>query len=531
MTRLHATLLMAACSVAFTAEPTRNLCLAKMPARVVRDGKTKTKPTTAFRLTLDPAVQKTRYTGRVYVVVSTNLEREPRLSINSWFRPPQVLSLDVSNVAPGAPITVGRGALQNPGLLSELPAGDYQVQAVARRSLVHPVPGRGEGDLYSEPRVVSLDPAAPTTITLKLTKVAQARPFEETDRVKLVEIVSPSLSSFHGREMKIRAGVILPEGWKDDPSTTYPVLYRIGGFGGSHHSARFMVPGARRRRGRPGRGDDPSAKLAAKVLTVVPDPQCYRGHNVFADSDNNGPWGKALIEELIPAVEKKFHGARSGRHRYVTGGSSGGWSSLWLQITYPDAFNGCWSHVPDPVDFRDFQQINLYKPGTNMYRDEDENPRPLARRNGEVTLLYEDFVSAETVLGPGGQIHSFEAVFSRRRPDGTPASLFDRKTGAIDASVAESWRRYDIRLVLEENWEELAPKLSGKMHIYAGEKDTFYLEGAVRLLKESLTKLGSDADVRVIPGMGHGTFREAVVPMYETILNNFRKEFGTPTGE
>ncbi|HEX6987055.1 MAG TPA: alpha/beta hydrolase-fold protein, partial [Planctomycetaceae bacterium] len=189
--------------------------------------------------------------------------------------------------------------------------------------------------------------------------------------------------------------------------------------------------------------------------------------------------------------------------RFLTGHSSGGWSSLWLQVAYPGTFGGVWSTAPDPVDFRDFQRIDVYRAGENMYVDREGNPRPLARMNGRPVLLYRDFDRMEQVLGPGGQLHSFEAVFGPKGEDGRPVPLWDRATGSIDPAVADAWRRYDIRLLLEENWPTLGPKLADKLHVFMGEEDTFYLEGATRLLKESLARLGSDAAVELVPGRDH----------------------------
>ncbi len=467
-----------------------------------------------FHITFDTALQSKPYTGRVYVVLSKRQDREPRYDINNWFDPPQVLALDVKGHKPNEPIRIAEQALGHPRPLHELEAGEYSIQAIARRSLDHPVPGRGPGDLYSDPQALLLDPATSGTLRLHLDNVVEQKPFEESDRIKYVEIDSPLLSEFHGRRIKMRAGVVLPTGWGENPQRTYPVLYWIGGFGSNHGFAR-QLPMVTQWVGAQG--------LSDQVLQVVPDPSCYRGHHVFADSDNNGPRGRALIEELIPAVEAEFRGAKSGRHRYVTGISSGGWSSLWLQITYPDAFSGCWSHAPDPVDFRDFQRINLYAPNTNIYVDEAGNKRAVARRDGRMMLEYEDFVRMEEVRGPGGQIHSFEAVFSQRGSDGAPLPLFDRTTGKIDHRVAKSWQCYDIRLILERDWTRLAPKLRGKLHVYAGQNDSFFLEGAVALLKESLSQLGSDAEVVIVPAMGHSIYRDKVRPMYQHIVDNFNE--------
>jgi pimeloyl-ACP methyl ester carboxylesterase len=193
------------------------------------------------------------------------------------------------------------------------------------------------------------------------------------------------------------------------------------------------------------------------------------------------------------------------RARLLTGHSSGGWSSLWLQVTYPDVFGGTWSTSPDPVDFRDFQRIDLYAAGENMFRDRKGERRPIARMGKIPALWYDDFTRMDDVIGWGGQLGSFEAVFSPLDPDGRPRKLWDRSTGAVDPAVARAWEAYDIRLVLERNWPTLGPKLKGKLRVITGDVDTFYLEGAVKLLKESLDRLGSDAKVEIIPNRDHST--------------------------
>jgi S-formylglutathione hydrolase FrmB len=245
-----------------------------------------------------------------------------------------------------------------------------------------------------------------------------------------------------------------------------------------------------------------------EMIWVVLDPNCRLGHHVFADSANNGPVGQALTQELIPYIEKNFRAVGKPSGRFVTGHSSGGWSSLWLQVTYPDFFNGTWSTAPDPVDFRDFQRIDLYAPGANMFTGPDGKQRPLARSGARVLQYYKPFSDMEEVAGHGGQLGSFEAVFSPKGADGKPRRLWDRKTGAVDPEVAKEWQKYDIRLVLERNWKELGPKLQGKIHVYMGGEDTFYLDGAARLLAASLKQLGSDAVVEVVPGRDHFTLMD-----------------------
>lgn len=460
-----------------------------------------------FSIRIDPSVRREAYSGRVYVVIAPPGPREPKDAMNDWFGGPQVISFDVSGVKPGEPIRIPASALGFPKPIAEVPAGTYRVQAVARVDLDSPKPGQGVGDLYSETADITFPASAPPEFTL--TKAVESKPFKESERVRLVEIESPLLSKFYGRPVKTRAGVVLPVGWTDDATKKYPTVYFIHGFGGDHTSAE---PIARQ-----------FGTAAQGCIIVVPDPSCLLGHSVFADSANNGPRGSSFIEELVPAVESKFHGSGDGSNRYITGVSSGGWSSIWLQITYPDQFAGTWSHVPDPVDFRDFQRIDLYAPGANMFKTPAGERRGLARQNDQVIIWYDDFIRQESVMGDGGQIHSFEAVFSPKGANGQPLPLFDRATGNVDPAVAKTWEAYDIRLILERNWSTLGPKLAGKLHIFAGEKDTFFLEGATRLLKDSLAKLGSDAQVEIVPGMVHQPHRAGIEAMFKTIEERQKK--------
>lgn len=458
----------------------------------------------APRLVIEPSLQAEPFSGRVYIVLMEG-KGEPRRRMNDWFRPPLIFSKDVSGLEGGVEVALDESWLAYPKAWKDVPPGEYAAQAIVRRGELAPNPGYGPDDLVSDAVSLILPLEGDDEVGLLRVKGrATQRPFKETDRVKLVEFSSPLLSAFHGRDYKVRAGVLLPEGYKDDGTVSYPVVYSITGFGGDHIGAHGI-----------GRLVPPEA--AAHVIMVVPDPLCYRGHSVFADSANNGPWGRMLVKELAPTIEKRYNGAGPGQ-RYVTGVSSGGWSSLWLQVTYPREFAGCWSHCPDPVDFRDFQQINLYRDGENMYKDPAGERRPLARRGDGVALWYDDFCRREWVLGPGGQIHSFEAVFSPKAADGTPELLFDRATGGVNAQVAKYWERYDIRLVLERSWPSIGPRLAGKLHIYAGGVDTFYLEGAVKLLKESLAGLQSDAVVEIIDGMPHTLHREGNAAMFKAIL-------------
>ena len=445
-------------------------------------------------LVYPPTKDMPSFTGRVFVIASRKAIGDRPFS-QGWFSPEPFFAEDVKDWKADVPHafrpSVGFGQPWD-----RLPAGTYYVQAIFDRDLGGRDALTSPGNLYSKAATVTIDPAKPTKISLRLDRTVSAKTFGETPSIKLFEMDSKLLSDFHGKPIKMRAGVILPKSFAESPERKNPVVYEIPGFGGDVHYA-FTVAA---------RKFPPTDLAGTEAVYVVLDPSCRLGHHVFADSANNGPVGQALVEEFIPALEAKYRG--NGK-RLVLGHSSGGWSSLWLQITYPDVFAGVWSTAPDPVDFRDFQRIDLYRPGVNMFRDAKGEKRPIARQSGKVKLLYKDFSDMDDVLGRGGQLLSFEAVFSPRGPDKQPWKLWNRVTGAVDPVTAEAWKKYDIRLKLEREWPTLGPKLAGKVHVYMGGDDTFYLEGATRLLGDSLKKLGSDAVVEIFPGRNHGNLIDA----------------------
>ena len=451
------------------------------------------RPPLAFEVTYTADVRPGSISTRVYVMLEpAGRGGEPRHGLD-WFQPQPFFAVEARDWKAGEPLHVGADAVGFPGPLDRLEPGDYAAQAVVRLNPDTHALGDGEGNAFGPVVRATLDPKAGGTIRLTVDRLVPPKPFEETDRIKLVDIPSPILSAFHRRPIRHRAAVILPEG---GGGTRRATLYIVPGFGGDHHLAGRMASSRRS-----GFGED--------LIRVVLDPDCGTGHHAFADSAANGPRGRALVEELIPYLEAHYPARAEPGARLLNGHSSGGWSVLWLQVTYPDSFGGVWATSPDPVDFRDFQRVDLYARGANLFRDPSGSRRPLARRGTRPVLFFDDFSRMEDVLGDGGQLHSFEAVFSPLRSDGRPRPLWDRATGAIDPEVAHAWRAYDIRLILERDWATLGPKLAGKLHVITGELDTFFLDGAVRLLKQSLTNLGSDAVVEVVPGKDHSTLIDA----------------------
>ncbi|MBX3438164.1 MAG: hypothetical protein KF861_11785 [Planctomycetaceae bacterium] len=464
-------------------------------------------------LTFPPNIRDRPFSGRVTLFFSPTSD-EPRRGPN-WFHPDPFLSSDVVDWAPGEALHLSpqtNGVLTFPRDFSNVDIRGMRVQAVARFNPHSPLVGTGPGNGYSAVAVV---PADDGSFSLAIDRLVEEPRFEETAWTKLLQVRSQLLSDFHGRDVFLQAAVVLPASYQDRPERRYPTIFNVPGFSGTHFDARRSTPVSEQN------------LQGVEFLRVTLDPSCPLGHHVFADSANNGPVGEALITEFLPEFDRQFRSIPSDGARLLTGHSSGGWSTLWLQITYPQVFGGVWSTAPDPVDFRDFQRINLYREGENMYVDPQGQRRPIARIRGEPALWYDDFDWMEYVLGPGGQLHSFEAVFSPRGPDGEPQRLWDRRTGAIDTTLASRWEPYDIRLQLDRRWDELAPQLRGKLHVFMGMEDTFLLEGATMLLNASLAERGSDAVVELHAGRDHRTLLTPELlarirsEMVVTFLNRF----------
>jgi hypothetical protein len=312
--------------------------------------------------------------------------------------------------------------------------------------------------------------------------------------LKEVSVESKLLSAFHERPILHQAAVVLPQSYQREPARRYPVLYIVPGFGGTHYDAARLYP----------MGAPQAEPGEVEFIRVLLSGDCRWGHHVFADSETNGPRGEALIKELVPHIDANYRTVAAPTARFITGHSSGGWSSLWVQVNYPTMFGGVWSTAPDPVDFHDWQQVDLYaSPPLSLYYDEQGERRPIGRRGTQPVLWYDSFAKMDDVLARGGQLRSFEAVFSPLNEDGQPKRLWDRESGRIDPDVVQAWSKFDISRLLEQNWLSLEPKLRGKLHVYTGELDTFYLDGAVRRFAETLTRLGGEAEVFVVPGKNH----------------------------
>jgi S-formylglutathione hydrolase FrmB len=445
--------------------------------------------------------------GRLFVVLAKSDRPEPRTTITeAGSNASIVVARDVENLRLGSVASIDRTAATFPIQgLDEVPAGDYYVQAFLAlnrdlKSLNAP------GNLYSSVQRVHLDPQAGGTFKLQLTK---AIPPEElpadSQFVRYVKIQSGLLSRFHGRPIYLRAGVILPKDYGTDETRRFPVRIHIGGYGTRYTAVqRLMAPGSPFQR-MWFSGDTPN------FIYVQLDGEGPYGDPYEINSDNNGPYGDAVTSELIPYIEKRFHAVAEPAARVLDGESTGGWVSLALKIFYPDFFNAVWSSCPDGVDFRGFQLINIYD-DSNAYFAPNGSELPSKRDpNGNVEFTIRRECQMENVIGAGNswamsgqQWGAWNATYGPRGAGGQPVPLWDPKTGVIDKSVVQHWTKYDLRLILEQNWKTIGPKLRGKIHISVGDADSYYLNNAVHMLDDFLKKADPPADARIVYGPGRG---------------------------
>jgi hypothetical protein len=469
--------------------------------------------------------------GRLLLLLSTDDSREPRFQIEDGPETQLAFGIDIDDLAPGETASIGPDVFGYPvDSLSDLPAGRYLVQALLHRyETFHRADGhtvklpmdRGEGqqwnkapgNLYSVPRTVRIDPGRGGVFEIRLDSVIPpiADP-PSTKYVKHERIQSELLTEFWGRPMHLGAHVLLPEGFEEHPEARYPLVIFHGHFAHDFDGFREEPPGRELEPERSERFVWPAYNRTEQeyahrfyedwtgpdfprmIIIQIQHANPYYDDSYAVNSANLGPYGDAITYELVPHIEKKYRGIGDGWARFLYGGSTGGWEALGAQVMYPDEYNGCFAACPDPIDFRAYTVVNVYE-DENAYYVESEwkrTPRP-GKRNwlGHVTDTLEEMNRRELVLGTksrsGRQWDIWEAVFSPVGPDGYPKRIWDKRTGEIDHEVAEHWREnYDLSHILRRDWATLGPKLEGKIHIYVGDMDNYYLNNAVYLIEKFL---------------------------------------------
>lgn len=435
-----------------------------------------------FTASFTATASATNFSGKVFLFLSKD-SKAPKDEMVGVEKFP-CFSITVKNVQPGGKVVFDDAATAYPVVLSDIERGDYNAQVVWDKNEGGRSIGNSSGNMYSESVPVRLTKNTGQSFDITCKKVSKEQPFMETQYIKEVKANSALLTSFYKRPASVNAAVLLPKEYFEQPARKFPVLYWVSGYGGDYHVYS-------------GRNDNSMPMDTTPCIRVFLDGNCSLGHSVYANSDNNGPWGDALTQELIPLIEKTY---RTDAARFLTGHSSGGWTVLWLQTHYPKIFTACWSSSPDPVDFRSFQQVDLYK-DKNIFYAKDSSLRMAGTIAGRFPwITMKNMYAMEHVIWRGEQMHSFNAVFSTRNPDGTPRSLCSDVTGDIDSITVEHWKNYDISLYVRTNWQILKADLAGKIRVSVGNQDNFLLNYAVHLMNDEMKKIDAGFVFAYYPG-------------------------------
>jgi hypothetical protein len=524
---------------------------------------------TRFDISYDKALGSGPITGRAILVITRSDRPEPRFQIGPNTMP--MFGVDAEGLQPGQAVVVDQTTFGHPvENLSHLPAGEYFVQAMlnvyskcersdGRTLWVHwDMQGRffnaSPGNFYSDVQKLRLDPAAGYNVKILLNHVIPPDdPPKETKWIKRIQIKSELLSKFWGYPVYLGATVILPKGYDERSDVRYPVVYPQGYLGSPAYYFNEDPNSAKQQEGlrissnvQPGYEffqEWTSDKFPRFLLVTFVQPSPFFPDGYGVNSANNGPYGDALTQELIPAVEKQFRAIAKPYARLVQGASTGGWGSLGLQLKYPDFFGGAWVFNPDPIDFRRYLLVNIYEdenaftaPGRSWIPAE----RPMRRSaEGQVNLTIRQVSNFEAVLGSKGrsgyQLNAWEAIYGPVGPDGYPREVWDKRTGKIDKEVALYMRDngYDLRHFAEKNWATIGPKLQGKLHFISGDMDNFYLNLAVYLFEDfakKSTNPKSDATFAYgRPLKGHSWHEKNFADMLRDMAEQVKRN--TPAGD
>lgn len=485
----------------------------------------------SFEFAVDPALKQNNLQGRMLLIISTDSTAEPRFQVNDGVSSQQIFGKDVNDWQVNAKLQMNESVNGYPlSALSQMPTGKYYVQAVFHiyetfsLKTGHQVKlpmDRGEGqhwnlapgNLYSKPMKIEIKSTGVQKFSVSLNQ--KIPPIEEpadTKYIKHVKILSKKLTEFWGRPMYLGAHVLLPEGYDEHPEAQYPLAIFHGHFPDDFSGFRTIPPDTTLK-------PDYSERFRLKgynliqqqegydfykmwtgpgfprVLAIeIQHPTPYYDDSYAVNSASQGPWGDAITYELIPYIENKFRGIGKGWARFTYGGSTGGWEALAVQVFYPQEYNGCYAACPDPIDFRAYCLINLYEDQNAYYY---EGPfkkmlRPGLRNYlGQISTTVKDMNLRELVLGThsrsGEQWDIWEATFSPQAKDGYPQRIYDKQTGVINKEVAAYWKEnYDLTYILKRDWKKNGQHWKGRIHLYCGDMDNFYLNNAVYLAESFL---------------------------------------------
>ena len=485
---------------------------------------------TKFEITYPEKFAENGYDGRLLLMISNNNNAEPRFQINDSHNTQIIFGIDVESWKSGETKIFDSNIYGYPiKSIENLKEGEYYVQAFLHKyetfnlSTGYKVKlpkDQGEGqkwnispkNLYSTPKKVKISKSGTIKMSLE-NEIPPIESIKDSKYIKHVKIKSEMLSKFWGRDMFLQANVLVPHNFDKNSKDKYPLMIFHGHFPNTFRGFRTEPPTAPKvdtifntRFGITGYkyiqekeaydlyknwiSDDFPRFIAIEIQHQNP----YYDDSYAVNSANLGPYGDAITYELIPHVENLFNGVGKGWGRFLYGGSTGGWEALAVQVFYPKEYNGCFAACPDPIDFRAFTVVNIYE-DENAYYHKSYYKKTLrsGMRDGKGIIKSHliDMNHREMVLGSkgrsGDQWDIWQAVFSPTGTDGYPKPIWDKKSGEIDKNVAEYWKEnYDLSYILRRDWNKIGNDLRGKLYIYCGDMDNYYLNNAVVLTEQFL---------------------------------------------
>jgi len=489
------------------------------------------KSNTIITISFSDSASTKNLDGRLLLMLSTNNEDEPRFQVGVGLKNQLVYGVNVDGLTPNTKVTFDENVFGFPVTsLNDLAPGDYYAQGLLHiyetfklatgQTVKLPMDnGEGQqwnkspGNLYSKPVKVTVTEKGIENLHIVLDQVIpEIKQPEDTEWIKHIKIKSEKLSKFWGRDTYLGAHVLLPKGYKEHPEAKYPLMIFHGHFPSNfdgfrttppdenlepEYSERFQVEGYNIFQQQEAydfykRWNEPD--FPRFLIIEIQHPTPYYDDSYAVNSANQGPYGDAITHELIPYIEEQFRGQGEPWSRFLYGGSTGGWEALAVQVKYPDEYNGCFAACPDPIDFANYCLTNIYEDKNAYYYESDHKKLEVpSRRNylGDITATLRQENHLELVLGDksrsGQQWDIWEATYSPQGEDGYPARIWDKKTGVINPEIANYWKEnYDLKYILERDWDKLGDKLKGKIHIYCGDMDNYYLNNAVYSMEKFL---------------------------------------------
>ena len=490
------------------------------------------KEASIFEITYDSKLGLEGYNGRLLLMITKDSLKEPRFQINDSNDTGIIVGKNVQQWKPNQKESFNSSLKAYPiEELDQLKSGTYFVQALFHKydtfnlSNGHTVQlpmDQGEGqhwntspkNIYSKPIKIEYNKHGKSPIEILITEeIPPIQPIKDSKYIKHVKIKSELLSEFWGRPMYLQANVLVPHGFNKESKTQYPLMVfhghfpkTIGGFRTTPPTApekdtifstRFGITGYKYIQEKEAYDfykNWVSDDFPRFIVIEIQHQNPYYDDSYAVNSANLGPYGDAITYELIPQIEKMFNGVGEGWGRFLYGGSTGGWEALAVQVFYPKQYNGCFAACPDPIDFRAYTVVDLYKDKNAYYKSGTFRKilRPGMRDGkGHIKTQLIDMNRRELILGDkgrsGDQWDIWQAVYSPVGKDGYPKPIWDKLTGEIDHDVANYWKEnYDLRHIMQRDWDKIGKDLEGKINIYCGDMDNYYLNNAVVLTEEFL---------------------------------------------